>query len=192
MVAEPVELLPPLKLRCNSQADTIGIDTDEIALDLIDNHNYVFRFSVRAAGHLLIMAYEATAAYHPKKQDNGPLWEFLIVGTPWGTTGGSSSKGRSRYTQPNGARFGCMPRCTTTLCSTCQANPAFSRRATRSGFSGTSSKPTRRWPRQCLRSALAGRMVAAAGASATEDVPVVCCVAEDPLWRIFDDTERDR
>jgi hypothetical protein len=69
------KLLGPLELRSEFQGNRISIDIDAIANELATNFNYLLPYTLRAAGHLLILAHEICKdePYH----DQGPLWEFL-------------------------------------------------------------------------------------------------------------------
>ena len=67
------KLLGPLQLRCDFQGNFIEINPDELAKELVENHRYIISFEMRAAGSLLILAYELCKSYH----DQSPLWEFL-------------------------------------------------------------------------------------------------------------------
>jgi hypothetical protein len=61
-----LELLPPLDLASKAQGEPIRIDAADIADDIAANSFYLGGSAMRAAGSLLIVAYESTRAYHDK------------------------------------------------------------------------------------------------------------------------------
>lgn len=72
------KLRGPLKLRQTGKQDVISVTADDVAIELIVDHAYHLEVGALAAlCGILILAWELTAAYHPKGRDNGPLWEFL-------------------------------------------------------------------------------------------------------------------
>ena len=68
-----VELLPPLDLASKVQGHPVRIEAADIADDLVENASYLAGLAMRAAGSLLIVAFESTDPYH----DRSELWEFL-------------------------------------------------------------------------------------------------------------------
>ncbi len=71
--SSPIDLPKSLALRSEFQGNSIQIDIDDIALEVLSNGGYLIPFLMRSAGNLLILAYETTLKFH----DKGPLWEFL-------------------------------------------------------------------------------------------------------------------
>ena len=69
----PMQFPHPLALKSEFQGNSIVIDTDEIASEIVANHDYLLKFTMKSAGNVLILAYETTIQHH----DHGPLWEFL-------------------------------------------------------------------------------------------------------------------
>ncbi len=69
------KLLGPLELKSEFQGNHIAVDIDATANELATNFHYLLPYTLRAAGHLLILAHEICKdePYH----DQGPLWEFL-------------------------------------------------------------------------------------------------------------------
>ncbi len=72
-VHPPTQLIGPISLRSQFQDNDIKVDSNELARDFVQNFDYILSFTLRAAGMLLILAFETTSEYH----DKGPLWEFL-------------------------------------------------------------------------------------------------------------------
>lgn len=68
-----VELLPPLELTRKSGGAATGVDIAELAEEITRNHLYLFASTMRAAGGLLISAYEISKQH----RDHGELWEFF-------------------------------------------------------------------------------------------------------------------
>jgi hypothetical protein len=68
-------LLRPLELKSEFQANRIKVKIDEIANELLNNGPYLIKFMMRSAGSLLILAHEISK--NKPWHDKGPLWEFL-------------------------------------------------------------------------------------------------------------------
>lgn len=69
------KLQGPLELKSEFTGDSIEIDVNEIAKELVAEINYLAPYLLKSAGSLLILAHEISkdAEWH----DQGPLWEFL-------------------------------------------------------------------------------------------------------------------
>jgi hypothetical protein len=57
---ESTVLLGDLSLKSQHRQKNIAIDINEIAGEFLNNHNYLLPFQLKAAGVLMIMAYETT------------------------------------------------------------------------------------------------------------------------------------
>lgn len=70
------QLLGPLELRSEQDDNTITIDADQLAQELINNHNYLLPHYILVGSNILVLAHETTkgASY----RDKGHLWEFLF------------------------------------------------------------------------------------------------------------------
>jgi len=69
----PTIFLRPISLKSEFQGDSIIVDSNELARDLLENHEYILSHTLRAAGFLLVLSYETTEQYHDKSE----IWEFL-------------------------------------------------------------------------------------------------------------------
>lgn len=69
------KLIGPLQLRSEFLGEQIQIDVGWLANELVTHHSYLIAFMPRAAGSMLILAYEICKD-QPSK-DRVPLWEFL-------------------------------------------------------------------------------------------------------------------
>ena len=66
-------LIGRLALRSEVDDTAIEVDPDEMARELFHNHYYLLPWTLRAAGMLLVLAWETTKAF----SDQSPVWEFL-------------------------------------------------------------------------------------------------------------------
>lgn len=66
-------LIGRLELRSEVEDAAIAVDPDELAEELFENHYYLLPWTMRAAGMLLVSAWEVTKA----SSDQSPIWEFL-------------------------------------------------------------------------------------------------------------------
>jgi hypothetical protein len=69
------KLAGPLEMRSEFSGDTINVDVDTFAREIVKEHQYLLPFFLRASGSLLILAHEITK--DEPYRDEGPLWEFL-------------------------------------------------------------------------------------------------------------------
>ena len=66
-------LIGKLSLKSVFQKNSIDINVDEIASELMDYHQYILPFQMKAAGNLLIMGYEISKKY----DDESNIWNFF-------------------------------------------------------------------------------------------------------------------
>ncbi len=72
--SEKRPLLGEPELKSIFQGNSIKIDINEIAEDLMDNYEYLLPFQMKAAGNLIIMCYEETKSTYDDKSD---IWNFF-------------------------------------------------------------------------------------------------------------------
>lgn len=67
-------LLVDLAFHSNFMESMISFDIEEIASELLANYDYLFKYTLKSAGILIIMAYESTKRLDDKKSE---LWNFF-------------------------------------------------------------------------------------------------------------------